>query len=102
MRFTRQISQVIGFAGASVLTASIARAADSSVPDWIDGSPIPQIVSDSVMVEVAGFIDRFGVIATTTGFIMVLFAPILVLALLAGFRDIGEQTSNRAARTRPD
>jgi hypothetical protein len=72
------------------------------VPERIDGFQIPQIVSDSVMVEITGFIDRFGAIATTTGFILVLFAPVFVLAVLAGLRDIGERTSNRAARPRPD
>lgn len=101
MRIIRKISQVIGLAGASVLMPSIVRAAGASVPDRIDGFPIPKIVSDSVMVEIAGYIDRFGVIATTTGFILALFAPILVLALLVGLRDIGEQTSNRAVHTRP-
>ena len=102
MRLTRQISQVVGRAGALAPMTSITRAAGASAPDRIDGFQVPQIVSDSMMVDITGFIDRLGAIPTTTVFILALFAPILILAVLVGLRDIGERTSNWTVRTRPD
>jgi len=102
MQLTRQILHVIGFDDASVLMPSLVWAAGTSMPDRIDGFQVPQVVSDSVTVEFASLFDRLGAIATTTGFVLALFAPVFVLVVLAGLRGIVERTSKRTTRTRPD